>query len=118
LLGRPIDSPEEASTALLRLGARAVLLKGGHAQGTRVRDVLAHAGGVETFEMERIDTRHTHGTGCTLASAIAAGLAQGLTLPDAVRRARRYVQEAIRTAPGFGAGHGPLNHNAGFDQEP
>jgi hydroxymethylpyrimidine/phosphomethylpyrimidine kinase len=62
------------------------------------------------FESGRIETRHTHGTGCTLASACAAGLAQGMTLEHAVRRAHDYVQEAIRRAPGFGAGHGPLDH--------
>ncbi len=115
LLGRPVDDPAEAAAALCRLGPKAVLLKGGHAEGATALDVLAHAGGIERFEMPRIQTRHTHGTGCTLASAIAAGLAQGMGLVDAVRRARRYVQEAIRTAPGFGAGHGPLNHNATAD---
>jgi hydroxymethylpyrimidine/phosphomethylpyrimidine kinase len=110
LLGRPITDPTEAAVAL-RAFAGAVLLKGGHAEGPIVRDVLAQAGGVEVFESERIATRHTHGTGCTLASAIAAGLAQGMGLTDAVRRGRHYVLEAIRTAPGYGAGHGPLNHN-------
>jgi hydroxymethylpyrimidine/phosphomethylpyrimidine kinase len=62
------------------------------------------------YESGRIETRHTHGTGCTLASACAAGLAQGLALGAAVERARDYVLEAIRRAPGFGAGHGPLDH--------
>jgi hydroxymethylpyrimidine/phosphomethylpyrimidine kinase len=65
--------------------------------------------------MPRIATRHTHGTGCTLASAIATGLAQGMALSDSVRRARRYVQAAIAEAPGFGAGHGPLNHAVTVD---
>jgi len=110
LLGRPVRDLSEAALALRETGARAVLLKGGHAPGARVVDVLADADGVELFEMDRIETRHTHGTGCTLASAIAAGLAQGMSLVSAVRRARAYVQEAIRTAPGFGRGHGPLNH--------
>jgi hydroxymethylpyrimidine/phosphomethylpyrimidine kinase len=94
------------------MGARAVLLKGGHLAGDRLTDLLATADGVEAFEDDRIATRHTHGTGCTLASAVAVSLAQGLTLRDAVIRARRYVREAIRSAPGFGAGHGPLNHAA------
>jgi hydroxymethylpyrimidine/phosphomethylpyrimidine kinase len=67
-------------------------------------------GGETTFEGERIHTRHTHGTGCTLASACAAGLAQGLALPEAVARAWAYVHEAMRQAPGFGAGHGPMDH--------
>jgi hydroxymethylpyrimidine/phosphomethylpyrimidine kinase len=114
LLGRPVTDPAEAATALREMGAKAVLLKGGHAEGSTVIDALAHDDGVELIEMPRIPTRHTHGTGCTLASAIAAGLAQGLPLVDAVRRARRYVQEAIRTAPGLGQGHGPLNHGASW----
>ncbi len=112
LLGHPISDPVDAAQELLQTGAKAVLLKGGHGHGPELTDVLADADGVRTFIMTRIDTRHTHGTGCTLASAIAAGLAQGMALDAAVGRARAYVQEAIRTAPGFGAGHGPLNHNA------
>ena len=110
LLGRPVHDLAEAAPALRGAGARAVLLKGGHALGARVTDVLASEDGVEVFEMDRIETPHTHGTGCTLASAIAAGLAQGMGLVAAVRRARAYVQEAIRSAPGIGRGHGPLNH--------
>ena len=79
--------------------------------GLTVIDLLAEAGRTpEAFESPRIDTPHTHGTGCTLASAIAVGLAQGLSVRDAVVRARAYVIEAIRTAPGYGRGHGPLNH--------
>jgi hydroxymethylpyrimidine/phosphomethylpyrimidine kinase len=65
---------------------------------------------VRVFSSPRIDTRHTHGTGCTLTSAIAAGLSQGMTVVDTVEKAIGFVQEAIRTAPGLGAGHGPLNH--------
>lgn len=98
------------ASSLLTLGAPAVLVKGGHLPGDQVVDVLATTDGVEEFAAPRIASRHTHGTGCTLASAIAAGLAQGMTLSDAVRRARAYVREAIAAAPGFGAGHGPLNH--------
>jgi len=108
------DAMRAAGQALLALGAQAVLLKGGHMAGPEVQDMLFSATGIEIFSSPRIDTRHTHGTGCTLASAIATGLAQGMALPDAVRRARAYVQEAIRTAPGFGAGHGPLNHGHGL----
>jgi hydroxymethylpyrimidine/phosphomethylpyrimidine kinase len=104
------DDMRRAAAAILALGARAVLLKGGHLAGPRVTDLLAGAHGTATFTAARIETRHTHGTGCTLASAIAAGLAQGMPLADAVARAHDYVQRAIRTAPGFGAGHGPLNH--------
>lgn len=104
------DAMEDAAQGLLALGPQAVLLKGGHAPGATVRDVLATAEGVEVFEHPRIDTAHTHGTGCTLASAIAAGLARGLTLPHAVRRATDYVHAAIERAPGYGQGRGPLDH--------
>jgi hydroxymethylpyrimidine/phosphomethylpyrimidine kinase len=71
---------------------------------------------VRNFESPRIESRSTHGTGCTLASAIATGLAQGLDLEIAVARAREYVRRAIETAPGFGAGHGPLNHAHPFER--
>lgn len=105
----------DVAASLLTLGAAAVLLKGGHLLGEMVVDVLATPEAVEAFEAPRINTRHTHGTGCTLASAIAAGLAQGMELRDAVRRARAYVQAAIEAAPGFGAGHGPLDHSVKID---
>ena len=95
---------------LLALGARAVLMKGGHLEGDRIVDLLFHDGRFDRFEDGRIQSRSTHGTGCTLASAIAAGLAQKMSLLDAVARARIYVRRAIETAPGFGRGHGPLNH--------
>ncbi len=72
--------------------------------------VLATADGLRVWESPRIDSRHTHGTGCTLASAIAAGLAQGLRVDSAVERAREYVRRAILSAPGLGRGHGPLDH--------
>jgi hydroxymethylpyrimidine/phosphomethylpyrimidine kinase len=113
LTGRPVGSVaamEEAGRALLALGAGAVLVKGGHLAGPVLHDVLVTPEGVEIFEGRRIETRHTHGTGCTLASAIACGLAQKLRLRDAVARARAYLAEAIRTAPGLGQGHGPVNH--------
>jgi len=100
----------EAAPRLLELGCKAALLKGGHLEGPAVVDVLVTAAGSEVLEHPRIATKHTHGTGCTLASAIATGLAQGLPLGDAVRRARAYVQEAIRSAPALGGGQGPLNH--------
>ncbi len=105
-----LDGMKRAAGALRAAGAGAVLLTGGHLAGETVFDVLAADGGVEVFESPRIATRHTHGTGCTLASAIAAGVAQGMELRQAVVRARAYVHEAIRTAPGLGKGHGPLNH--------
>ncbi len=104
-------APITVAARLGALGPRAVLLKGGHAEGDLIEDVLLEAGREpETFTCRRLASRHTHGTGCTLASAIATGIAQGLALRAAVVRARAYVQEAIRTAPGFGRGHGPLNH--------
>lgn len=113
LLGEagPGIDPQADAERLLALGPRAVLLKGGHGSGPLLVDVLAERGqAAERFESGRIPTRHTHGTGCTLASAIACGIAQGLAVRDAVARARAYVRAAIEAAPGFGAGHGPLGH--------
>ena len=106
--GRRCTAPP---TALLRLGAPAVLLKGGHLPGDEVVDLLATADGDATRSpAPRIDTRHTHGTGCTLASAIATGLAQGMALRERGGAGARYVRHAIATAPGYGAATAPLNH--------
>jgi hydroxymethylpyrimidine/phosphomethylpyrimidine kinase len=105
-----LDDMRRAADALLKAGAKAVMVKGGHVAGDTVRDLIVTADDSFILEAERIDTHHTHGTGCTLASAIAAGLAQGLALRPAIERAHAYVQEAIRAAPGLGGGHGPLNH--------
>ncbi|MBI3707806.1 MAG: hydroxymethylpyrimidine/phosphomethylpyrimidine kinase, partial [Proteobacteria bacterium] len=105
-----VAAMRDAGRDMLQLGCAAVLLKGGHLDGSVVHDVLASAGGLEVFESPRIATTSTHGTGCTLASAIATGLAQGMDLKDAVVRARAYVRKAIATAPGLGRGRGPLNH--------
>jgi len=113
LAGFPVRTEADmrrAAEHLARLGAKAVLMKGGHLEGDRVIDLLFHDGRFDRFEDERIQSRNTHGTGCTLASAIAAGLAQKMTLKDSVMRARAYVRAAIETAPGFGRGLGPLNH--------
>jgi len=113
LTGLSLQSPDDhaaAGQALLRMGAAAALIKGGHAIGEVVTDTLVQSSGVTTFSHPRLATRNTHGTGCTLAAAIAAGLAQGMSLTDAIRRARTYLQAAIATAPGFGTGHGPVNH--------
>ncbi len=113
LCGISIASREDmfaAATALRAMGPDAVLLKGGHLPGDTVCDLLLTADGPQFFESPRIDTRHTHGTGCTLASSVSAGLAQGLGLADAVARGLEYVQTAIARAPGYGAGHGPLDH--------
>lgn len=100
---------EAAGRKLVQMGARAALIKGGHATSETVDDVLVWDGGVEIYAFPRLQTRHTHGTGCVLSTAIACGLAQGLSLPLAVGRAREFVQHAIETAPGLGLGHGPLN---------
>jgi len=108
-------SMREVCAALLAMGARAVLLKGGHMQGDVLVDLLATPEGITRYEDQRIATRHTHGTGCTLASAIATGLAQGMALEPAVRRARAYVRAAILAAPGYGEGHGPLDHGVTVD---
>jgi hydroxymethylpyrimidine/phosphomethylpyrimidine kinase len=114
LTGLPVKTEADLSAAadrLLLLGPGAVLLKGGHLESETVVELLRTADGEQhRFESPRLRTTSTHGTGCTLCSAIAVGLAQGLTLKDAVVRAREYVFEAIRTAPGLGRGHGPLNH--------
>lgn len=110
----PIRSPADARAAALRIrhrGVPAVLIKGGHKQGDAT-DLLLDAAGFAEFPAPRVDTRHTHGTGCTYSAAIAAGLAHGLGLRDAVARAKRFVHEAIRTAPGLGRGCGPVNHHA------
>ena len=114
LSGKAIASVDDmiaAAQVILDLGPDAVLLKGGHLEGDTLNDVLLEQGkDPEIFSSTRIDTTNTHGTGCTTASAIATGLAQGMDLSTAVKRARAYVLKAIKTAPGYGGGHGPLNH--------
>lgn len=113
LTGVPVadlDGQRRAGEALLALGAKAVLMKGGHVPGETVVDLLLTPSGETVLEGERVETRQTHGTGCTLASACAAGLARGLPLEVAVAEAWAYVAEAIRRAPGLGQGHGPLDH--------
>jgi hydroxymethylpyrimidine/phosphomethylpyrimidine kinase len=100
-----------AANQLRSMGAQAVLVKGGHLSGTPV-DVLLWDRGFEEFSGERIESRHTHGTGCTFSAAITALLATGHGLQEAIRSAKEYVTEAIRTNPGLGAGTGPLNHHA------
>lgn len=113
LSGMPVETVDDlikAGQSLVEFGARAVLVKGGHLGGTVVTDALVNADKVQLFEAPRANSRSTHGTGCTLASACAAGIAQGMNMSDTVARAHRFVQNAIRTAPGFGSGSGPLNH--------
>lgn len=103
-------SMERAGARLIDMGCEAVYLKGGHLPGTRIEDLLIAETGVETLTAERVETVHTHGTGCTLASAIATGLGQGLPLRSACVRAQAFVQAAIANAPGIGSGHGPTWH--------
>lgn len=113
LSGRSLQHPDDLEPVgrrLLELGPAAVLMKGGHLSGETVTDWLVWPGGAQVFSSPRIASRNTHGTGCTLASAIATGLAQGMLLTEAVRRALAYVQAAIHTAPDLGKGCGPLNH--------
>jgi hydroxymethylpyrimidine/phosphomethylpyrimidine kinase len=107
---RSLEDMRRAGRRILELGPRVVLIKGGHLDGPESIDVACTT--AETFDIRRprMDTRHTHGTGCTLSSAIAANLALGLADRDAIERARDYLDGAIRHAPGIGGGHGPLNH--------
>lgn len=110
-----LDGQIEAAEILVeQLGAYSALVKGGHIEGGTIRDVLLTREGYRVFESPRIETRATHGTGCTLASAIAAHMAQGRAIEQAVEQARLYLMEAIRQAPGLGQGHGPLGHNWRF----
>ena len=116
LVGETIEDEDSmaraAETIVNEMGAKAVLIKGGHlASADRVVDIL-YDGNVRAFRGQRLDTRNTHGTGCTLSAAITAQLAKGESLHAAVRRAIDYVHNAIATAPGLGSGHGPLNHLA------
>ena len=113
LLGHSIGSLDDMKSAaekLKAMGPAAVVLKGGHMKGSTLSDVLLDDDGFHIFQTQRVDTAHTHGTGCTLASSIATGIAQGMALPEAVGRAQAYVVAAIKGAPGFGAGHGPIDH--------
>ena len=108
---RTLDDARRAAREILALGPRAVLVKGGHLDGEPdAVDLLLTPEGETVLREVRLDTRHTHGTGCTYASAIAAHLARGAGLVAAVRQARGYLQGAIRAAPGLGAGHGPTGH--------
>ena len=117
LTGRRVQG-EAAMTAAARMLAElhgcAVLAKGGHLSGSHVVDILVEADGVaERWQDPWIETRHNHGTGCTLASGIAAGIGGGLSLVEAAAWARSYVRAALSAAPGFGAGHGPMGHALG-----
>jgi hydroxymethylpyrimidine/phosphomethylpyrimidine kinase len=116
LLNRKIETlrdARDAARALVELGAGAAVVKGGHLQG-QATDVLFDGKQYHEFTAERIDTPNTHGTGCTFASAIAAGLAKGNPLEKAVADAKRYVTCAISNGIQIGNGHGPLNHFFAF----
>jgi len=107
---RTPDEMERAGRALVRLGAKAVLVKGGHLAGDEIVDVLIADGIARRFTRPRLETTSTHGTGCTLSAAVAAGLALDRPLERAVRDALDFVQRAMAAAPALGRGHGPLNH--------
>ena len=113
LSGTRITTVEDmviAAKAMVTMGCKSVLIKGGHMEGDTITDLLVQNDMYELLSDTRIPSNNTHGTGCTLASAIATGLAQGLSLLDAVKRARAYVRKAIEFAPRLGKGHGPLGH--------
>ena len=109
---RTLDDMRQAARRICEMGARAALIKGGHTSGEDSTDILFDGAEWRDFPAARIATRHTHGTGCTFSAAITAGLARGQTLGEAVERAKRFIQEAIRTNPGLGRGAGPVNHFA------
>jgi hydroxymethylpyrimidine/phosphomethylpyrimidine kinase len=114
LSGSTIDDltgVEEAARRIAQLGPGAVLIKGGHLEGKPI-DVFYFRDSIHHLRGKRVLTQHTHGTGCTFSAAIAALLARGFTLPDAVRSAKQFIQRAIETAPGLGSGPGPVNHFA------
>jgi hydroxymethylpyrimidine/phosphomethylpyrimidine kinase len=113
LSGRKVENVagmRAAAERIVELGAQSVLLKGGHLPGGEVVDVYFDGHDWQEWRNARIETTHTHGTGCTLSAAICAGLALGRTREEAVRAGREFTRQAIRTAPGLGKGNGPLNH--------
>jgi hydroxymethylpyrimidine/phosphomethylpyrimidine kinase len=113
ILGRPVRNVNEmrdAAREIHALGAANVVVKGGHLPGDSVTDILFDGADFQEFTSERVQTKNTHGTGCTLASAIAAYLARGETIPEAVRQAREYLTQALRHAYDVGHGHGPVHH--------
>jgi hydroxymethylpyrimidine/phosphomethylpyrimidine kinase len=114
ILGTEIDEKdmESAAAELLKLGCKSVILKGGHGSGSHSTDVLYDGTQFHRLVSERIDTKNTHGTGCTFASAVAAWLARGFTVQEAAENAKKYITEAIRRADemNVGSGHGPVNH--------
>ena len=115
LLGTPVNTlarAEAAAAALAKLGPKAVLVKGGHLTGPEAIDVLFYDGRIVHITAPRLDTKHTHGTGCTYSAAITANLARGQPLEDAVRAAKAWLTRALASPPGVGHGIGPVNHHA------
>ena len=113
LTGKPVRTPAEMHAAaqdLIEMGAGAALIKGGHLEGDEVLDLFYDGTHWREWRREKLQTRNTHGTGCTLSAAVTAGLAEGRQLVVAVQQALGYVNRAMRAAPGLGSGHGPLNH--------
>jgi hydroxymethylpyrimidine/phosphomethylpyrimidine kinase len=121
ILGRRIedlDAMKKAARELRNIGCHWVVLKGGHLDiESQAVDVLCDGKELILFRSPRLESKYTHGSGCTFASAITAGLAKGLTPPDAVKRAKDYVTEAIREGLSMGSGHGPTNHLAGVSSK-
>ena len=121
LVGRSIESDEDVRRAardICDLGPRAVVMKGGHRHTTDAQDVLFDGRAFHVFSSERIETPNTHGTGCTLSAAIAAHLARGAEVKQAVELAKRYLYEAIRRSTPLGHGHGPVAHDWLLQREP
>ena len=118
LSGMKVDdlaSMEQAARKIAETGCQAVWVTGGHLTG-QAADILYFEGEIHTLTSRRIDTKHTHGTGCTSSAALTAELAKGTSLVEAVGRAKRFISRAIETAPGLGHGHGPVNHHAPLDE--
>ena len=115
LLGRPVENEarmRDAARALTELGAGAALVKGGHLPGSEAVDLLYDGAEFLRLAAPRVETQHTHGTGCTYAAALTALLARGEPLAAAAREAKDFITRAIQSAPGLGHGHGPVNHQA------
>jgi hydroxymethylpyrimidine/phosphomethylpyrimidine kinase len=111
-----LSTMEKAARRIAALGSEAVLVKGGHLDSRTSVDVLLWKDAVCHFKAERVDTRHTHGTGCTFSAVITAELAKGRDLLDAVGTAKRFITEAIKSNPGLGKGAGPVNHHVRIDE--
>jgi len=117
LLGRTIETMETAAEAFLKLGVRSVLIKGGHAAGAECRDFWTDGHQSLWLTSPRIDTRHTHGTGCILSSAIAASIARGHTIPEALVTAKTFLNQCLKSPADVGAGHGPMRIEPFCDNE-